>query len=82
MKTKIELDLKSLVLGAAAAAVVIFGAGAASGSSDHGPYQLRIGLNGTTALVNTQTGQVWTAVIRESDGQAIGLSGFIQAKEH
>jgi len=73
MKTKIELDLKSLALGAAAAALVIFATGANIGSAANtGPYVLKIGATGAAAVVNTNTGQVWPEFIRPSDGAANG----------
>lgn len=84
MKTKLALDLKSLLLGATAAAVVIFGTGAAGSPNSTGHYEVSVCANGCAAVVNTVTGQVWTAHIQESNGQAIGVTGnntFLTKKE-
>ncbi len=78
MKTKIELDLKSLVLGAAAAGVVFIGSGATSApgsSSAAGRFAVKAaGTEGKVVVLDTQTGQCWTAIIN-GNGQAVGTNG-------
>jgi hypothetical protein len=84
MKTKIELDLKSLLLGAALTAALIFGAGASSGNPPvAGRYKMVIGPEGKMAILDTTNGQCWTAVI-SGNGQTlpgvIGTNTFLGAK--
>jgi hypothetical protein len=74
MKTKIELDLKSLALGAGIVALAVFASAANNGPSTVGRFQLAISNDGKVALADTTTGQCWTAVIN-SNGQATGTIG-------
>jgi hypothetical protein len=74
MKINIAIDLKSLALGAATAAVLIFAAGAASPAGTVGRFQVSVGSDGKAAIVDTVTGQCWTAAINAS-GQAVGTIG-------
>jgi len=74
MKTKIELDLKSLALGAAIVGLAIFATAANSGPNTVGRFQLAISNDGKVALADTTTGQCWTAVIN-NNGQTLGTIG-------
>ena len=82
-----ENEVSSLIIGAAAAAVVIFGTGAMGAStSASGRYQMCIGGNGTAGVCDSITGQVWTAVISSNNGQAttptIGGHTFLTEKDN
>ncbi len=75
MKTKIALDVKSLLLGAAAATLIIFGTGATGGNSAPGRFEARgVSSDGKVVLWDTQTGQSWTAIIN-ANGNAVGSIG-------
>jgi len=77
MKTKIELDLKSLVIGAAAAAVVVAGSGATGSPGTAGRFAVKAaGTEGKVVVVDTLTGQCWTALIN-GNGQAVGAIGSV-----
>ncbi len=77
MKTKIELDLKSVLMGAAAAAVLIFSTGATSPVANVGRYQISVG-GDRAGIVDTVTGQSWTTQI--PTGQVIGTNTFLTVK--
>jgi len=74
MKMKIEIDLKSLALGALAAAVVGLGVAATNVPPTVGRYQIVISNDGKAAVVDTVTGQCWTAFVN-ANGQASGTIG-------
>jgi len=74
MKTKIELDLKSLALGATIVALAVFGMAASSGPSTVNRFQVSVGGDGKAAILDTTTGQCWTAAIN-ANGQAVSPIG-------
>ena len=77
MKTKIELDLKSLLIGAAAAAVIVFASGATSPAGASGRFAVKAAsTDGKVVILDTATGQCWTAIINPN-GQAVGNVGSV-----
>ena len=82
MKTKIELDLKSLALGAVIAALAIFGTAASNGPSTVTRFQVSVGGDGKAVILDTTTGQCWTSAIN-ANGQSvspIGTNTFLTPK--
>jgi hypothetical protein len=77
MKTKIELDLKSVLVGAAATAVLIFSTGATTPVTNIGRFQVSVG-GDRAAIVDTVNGQAWTTQI--PTGQVIGTNTFLTTK--
>jgi hypothetical protein len=67
---KIQIDLKSAVLGLIVGAVAIFTLGdATSQPNQNGRYQCAVALdgsgnNGVELILNTQTGKAWNAINR------------------
>ncbi len=86
MKTKIELDLKSLLVGGAVVAALIFGTGASTGNPPiAGRYKLMVGPEGKTAILDTTNGQCWTSAILANGQTApniVGNNPFLAAKNN
>jgi len=56
---KINIDLKSALLGLAAGVLVMAAVGAGTASGEHGRYQVSGGEQGCAVMVDTRTGQAW-----------------------
>jgi hypothetical protein len=79
MNAKIQFDVKSILLGAALAALLLLGTGATGEGSDPvGRYQVSVGSDGKSAIVDTITGQAWVTQI--PNGQVIGTSTYLTVK--
>jgi hypothetical protein len=56
---KINIDLKSALLGLAAGVLVMAAIGAGTASGENGRYQVSGGEQGCAVMVDTRTGQAW-----------------------
>lgn len=67
---KITLDLRSVLIGLIAGVLLVFtmGASIGSGSDAPGPRYQVAGTDGHAVIVNTGTGQAWTAFLPSGSG--------------
>ena len=72
---KITIDLRSALVGLIAGVVLMFTLGASIGSVGTGGQYQVAGTATHAVIINTQTGQAWTALLSSQSGQRLQVQG-------